>query len=89
MVDKKVIRELFRAVEEKFNFELVKCEKYKEVVKRRRNKADFIEKNISEEDFELLQEYIEIENEVTAIELEEAFVKGFSTAVQLIRESLQ
>ena len=89
MVDKKSVRELFNVIEEKFNFELVENEKYKEVINRRRNKADLIENSISKQDFDLLQEYLEIENEVSSIEMEEAFVKGFSTAFQLIIDSLQ
>lgn len=89
MVDKKSVKELYKAIEETLNFEIVDKESYKEVVNRRRNKADLIESSISKENFDLLQEYLEIENEVSSIEMEEAFVKGFSTACQLIIDSLQ
>ncbi len=89
MVDKKSVRELFKAIEEQFNIELVEVDKYKEVVSRRRNKADLIENSVSKQDFELIQEYLEIENEASSIEMEEAFVKGFSTAYQLLIDSLQ
>lgn len=88
MVDKKSVRELFKAIEEQFNFELVEVDKYKEVVNRKRNKSDLIENSISKQDFDLLQEYLEIENEASSIEMEEAFVKGFSTAYQLLIDSL-
>lgn len=88
MVDKKSVRELYKAAEEKFNFELVELERYKEVVNRRKNKSDLIKNSISKQDFDLLQEYIEIENEASSIEMEEAFVKGFSTAYQLLIDSL-
>lgn len=88
MVDKKSVRKLFKAIEEQFNFDLVEVDKYKEVVNRRKNKSDLIENSISKQDFDLLQEYLEIENEASSIEMEEAFVKGFSTAYQLLIDSL-
>ncbi len=89
MVDKKSVRELFKAIEESFNFELVENGRYKEATNRRKNKIDAIQNSVSKQDFDLLQEYIEIENEVSSIEMEEVFVKGFSVAMQLIVDSLQ
>ncbi len=88
MVDKKSVRELFKAIEEQFNFDLVELDRYKEVVNRRRNKSDLIENSVSKQDFDLIQEYLEIENEASSIEMEEAFVRGFSTAYQLLIDSL-
>lgn len=88
MVDKKSVRELFKAIEEQFNFDLVELDRYKEVVNRRRDKSNLIENSVSKQDFDLIQEYLEIENEATSIEIEEAFVKGFSTAYQLLIDSL-
>ena len=88
MVDKKSVRELFKAIEEQFNFDLVELDRYKEVVNRRRNKSDFIENSVSKQYFDLIQEYLEIENEASSIEMEEAFVRGFSTAYQLLIDSL-
>lgn len=89
MVDKKSVRELFKSIEEQFNFELVELDSYKEVVNRRKNKSNLIENSFNEQDYDLIQEYFEIENEVASIEMEEAFVKGFSTAYQLLIDSLQ
>ena len=88
MVDKKSVRELFKAIEEKFNFDLVETDKYKDVVNRRRSKSNLIENSVSKQDFDLIQEYLEIENEASSIEMEEAFVRGFSTAYQLLIDSL-
>lgn len=51
MVDKKSVRELFKAIEEQFNLDLVELDTYKEVVNRRRNKSDLIENSISKQDF--------------------------------------
>ena len=89
MVGKKSVRELVKGIEESFNFELVENGKYKEATNRRKNKIDAIQNSVSKQDFDLLQEYIEIENEVSSIEMEEVFVKGFSVAMQLIVDSLQ
>ena len=88
MVDKKSVRELFKAIEEQFNFDLVELDRYKEVVNRRRDKSNLIENSVSKQDFDLIQEYLEIENEASSIEMEEAFVRGFSTAYQLLIDSL-
>lgn len=88
MVDKKSVRELFKAIEEQFNFDLVETDKYKDVVNRRRSKSNLIENSVSKQDFDLIQEYLEIENEASSIEMEEAFVRGFSTAYQLLIDSL-
>lgn len=88
MVDKKSVRELFKALEEQFNFDLVELDKYKEVISRRKQQSEIIENELSKQDFDLVKEYLEIENEVSAIEMEEAFVKGFSTAYQLLIDSL-
>ena len=59
MVDKKSVRELFKAIEEQFNFDLVELDRYKEVVNRRRNKSDLIESSVSKQDFDLIQEYFD------------------------------
>ena len=65
MVDKKSVRELFNAIEEQFNIDLIQLDKYKEVVSRRRNKSNLIENSVSKQDFDLIQEYLEIENEAS------------------------
>ena len=79
---------MFKAIEEQFNFDLVETDKYKDVVNRRRSKSNLIENSVSKQDFDLIQEYLEIENEASSIEMEEAFVRGFSTAYQLLIDSL-
>lgn len=88
MVDKKSVRELFKALEEQFNFDLVELDRYKEVTGRRKKQSEIIENELSKQDFDLVQEYLELDNEVSSVEMEEAFVKGFSTAYQLLIDSL-
>ena len=44
MVDKKSVRELFKALEEQFNFDLVALDKYKEVTSRRKKQSEIAKK---------------------------------------------
>ena len=88
MVDKKSVRELFKAMEEQFNFDLVELDRYKEVTGRKKKQSEIIENELSKQDFDLVQEYLELDNEVSSVEMEDAFVKGFSTAYQLLIDSL-
>ena len=88
MDDKKSIRELFKEIEESFNFDLAEKEHYKKSVASRRKKSDLLNNCLSQEDFDLLQEYLEEDNVVSEIEMEEAFVKGFSMAYKLLIDSL-
>lgn len=88
-MDKKAIRELYKGIEEDLSVELTNNKKYKEIVNRRRNKEEVIRTDLSNSEFELIQEYIEIENEASAVEMEEAFVKGFSIAYLLLIDSLR
>lgn len=88
-MDKKAVRELYKGIEEILSKELVKNDKYKEIVNRRSAKEDEIKSDVSKSEFDLIQEYIEIENEASAAEMEEAFVKGFTMAFQLLIDSLR
>lgn len=89
MKDKKSVRKLYSSIEEEFSQEFISLESYKEVAKRRNKKEDVLKNCVSEEDFELIQEFIEIKNEITSLEVEEAFIKGFSMAYQLLIDSVR
>lgn len=89
MKDKKAIRKLYSSLEEEFSQEFISLESYKEVAARRNEKEDVLKNCVSQEDFELVQEFVEIKNEITSLEVEEAFIKGFSTASQLFIDSLR
>ena len=89
MVEKKSIKDLFALLEESINEDIANDEEYKEAIYRRDIKLDLIEKSYSKEEFDLLQEYIEIKNELGSIQMEKAFISGFSFAIQLIMDSLQ
>lgn len=89
MKDKKSIRKLYSAIEEQFSKEFISLESYKEIAKRRNKKEDIVKNCVSEDDFEVIQEYIEVKNEMTSLEVEEAFIKGFSMAYQLFIDSIR
>ena len=88
MVEKKSIKDLFALLEESINEDIANDEEYKEAIYRRDIKLDLIEKSYSKEEFDLLREYIEIKNELGSIQVEKAFISGFSFAIQLIMDSL-
>ena len=88
MVEKKSIKDLFALLEESINKDIANDEEYKEAIYRRDIKLDLIEKSYSKEEFDLLQEYIEIKNELGSIQMEKAFISGFSFSIQLILDSL-
>lgn len=89
MVSKKSIKELFALLEESINKDLVNDDEYKEVIYRRNMKSDLIETSFSKDEFDLLQEYLEIESEISSIQMEKAFIGGFSFAFQLVLDSLR
>ncbi len=89
MKDKKSIRELYLAVETKLNDELVLMDTYKEIVNRRNKKEELLESELTKNDFDQFQEYVDIESEMQGFQMEEAFVKGFSIAYQLFVDSFK
>ena len=89
MASKKSIKELFTLLEESINVELTNDERYKEAICRRNTKSELIETCFSKDEFDILQEYLEIKNEIESIQMEKAFESGFSIAFQLILDSLR
>lgn len=83
------IRDLYKMVEDQFNAELIKTDAYKEACTRRRQKRELVETCLSKEEYAILQEYLDVYNEVASVEMEEAFVKGFTLANQLLIDSLR
>lgn len=83
------VRELYKMVEEKFNAELIKTDAYQEVCTRRKQKRELLETCLGKEEYAILKEYLDVYNEVVSVEMEEAFVKGFTLANQLLIDSLR
>ena len=88
MKNKKSIRELYLSVETQLNDNLVLMDSYKEIVNRRNEKEELLEKQLTQNDFKLFQEYVDIESEMQGLEMEESFIRGFSIAYQLFVDSL-
>lgn len=89
MKNKKSIRNLYLSVETGLNDDLVLMDSYREIVNRRNEKEELLEKQLTEINFKLFQEYVDIESEMQGLEMEEAFIRGFSIAYQLFVDSLQ
>lgn len=89
MKNKKSIRELYLSVETGLNDELVLMDSYKEIVNRRNEKEELLENQLTETNFKLFQEYVDIESEMQGLEMEEAFIRGFSIAYQLFIDSFK
>lgn len=49
---------------------------------------DKLEKIVDKETFDLITKALECQNEMSSVEMEEAFIEGFSLAVSLLLESL-
>lgn len=49
---------------------------------------DKLEKLVDTETFDLINKALEYQNEMSSVEIEEAFIEGFSLAVSLLLESL-
>ena len=89
MENKKAIRELYKLAQLDFGKELMDLETYKEVIERKRKNEELIKNCFKEDDLKIFQEYMNIQEELSAIEMEESFVKGYSLANKLFIDSLR
>lgn len=88
MKDKKEIRKLYLSIEEELNCELILPDSYKEIMSRI-NREELLETCLNKNDYKLFENYMETENEMTALIMEESFIKGFSVAYKLLIDSLR
>lgn len=89
MKDKKEIRKLYLSIEEEFNCELILLDSYKEIMSRINREEELLETCLNKNDYKLFENYMETENEMTALIMEESFIKGFSVAYKLLIDSLR
>lgn len=89
MKDKKEIRKLYLSIEEEFNCELILLDSYKEIMSRINREEELLETCLNKNDYKLFENYMETENEITALIMEESFIKGFSVAYKLLIDSLR
>lgn len=87
MKDKETIRKLFITVEEEFYKTLMNNPKYMELLDKRSEKEELLEKTISKEQLKLWDEANSIQNEIEAFGIEEAFIKGFNTSQNIEKEA--
>lgn len=89
MKDREEIRKLYLSIEEEFNCELILLDSYKEIMSRVNKVEELLETCLNKNDYKIFENYMEIENEMTALIMEESFVKGFSVAYKLLIGSLR
>lgn len=89
MKDREEIRKLYLSIEEEFNCELILLDSYKEIMSRVNREEELLETCLNKNDYKMFENYMEIENEMTALIMEESFVKGFSVAYKLLIDSLR
>lgn len=89
MKDREEIRKLYLSIEEEFNCELILLDSYKEIMSRVNREEELLETCLNKNDYKMFENYMEIENEMTALVMEESFVKGFSVAYKLLIDSLK
>ncbi len=89
MKDREEIRKLYLSIEEEFNCELILLDSYKEIMSRVNKEEELLETCLNKNDYKMFENYMEIENEMTALIMEESFVKGFSVAYKLLIDSLR
>ncbi len=65
-----------------------KDSRYTDILSKCISIEDKLEKLVDTETFDLITKALEYQNEMSSVEMEEAFVEGFSLAVSLLLESL-
>lgn len=89
MNNKKSIRKLYELVQEDISKEIITTRKYKEASSKSSKCGELLETSIGRSEFKIFEDFLDCESEILFLETEEAFVKGFSMAVQLFTESLK
>ncbi len=65
-----------------------KDSRYTDILSKCISIEDKLEKLVDKETFDLIPKALEYQNEMSSVEMEEAFIEGFSLAVSLLLESL-
>lgn len=88
MKNKNSIKKLYLSLEQELNKDIASLEAYNALTKHREKKEKILERIITKKNTKIFDEYITIESEIEALEMQEAFIKGFSVAYQLLIDSL-
>lgn len=89
MCSKKTIRTLYELIEEELYKEIYNSSKYKEISNRYNIQEELLKNCTREDEFEIYEQCVECNNELNWLYTEEAFLKGFSMAIQLFMDSLK
>lgn len=65
-----------------------KIQDYKKLQKERNRREAILEKSVTKEQMKLYYDISEVQNELDAVENEEAFIYGFKSAYDLYRDTL-
>lgn len=89
MQDNNSIRKLFLSFEEEFFQYLINLPEYKEILNRKKLHEKLLLDSINDEQFKLYDNAESCHNELVGFKIEEAFIKGFKTAYELLIDSLK
>ena len=88
-MDKQTIRDLYNLLQKKLNEEIIRTDKYKEILGRCDIADEILKNSLTREEYSLYEDVMNIYSELMDFETEEGFVKGFSIANKLRDESLE
>lgn len=86
MNEKDIIRMLFLEKEEDFYSSLKELPKYKEILEKKQVAEDTFLKDITREQFSLYDDIDVCKNKLNIINVEEAYIKGFTDATEYQEE---
>lgn len=86
--NRETIRRLFLAFEDEFYKSLDDSVDYNEISNRLNLKEELFKNCVNEDIYDLYNEVSEIQSELNAFYIEEAFIIGFKTAYDLYRDSI-
>lgn len=89
MYNKKTIRKIYKLVQEELYKDIYNTSKYKEISNKYDIQEELLKNCIGEDDFEIYEKCVEYNSELSWLDTEEAFIKGFSMGIQLVIDSLK
>lgn len=88
MKNKNSIKIIYLNSEKELNNYIFSLNSYQNLVNQRAKVEKELEKLIDKNTYKIFDNYITIESEIEVLEMQEAFIKGFSVAYQLLIDSL-
>lgn len=89
MNNKKTIQKLYESLQEDLDKITSSSDEYKSLSEKLFKQYDLLTASLNPTDSEILEKYIETENELNTFEVSESFIQGFSLAIQLFIDSLK